>query len=71
MTTVLVLHNAATGLNDDVDTTDVREIGVVGVDEGDGDVPDKFVELLVTDDTCWNVSFNEKYLVIFTTKIIL
>ena len=52
MTTVLVLHNTATGLNDDVDTTDVREIGVVGVDEGDGDVPDKFVELLVTDDTC-------------------
>ena len=51
VTTVLVLQSAATGLND-VDTTDVSEMGVVGVDDGDGDVPDKLVELLVTDETC-------------------
>jgi hypothetical protein len=51
VTTVLVLHNATTGLKD-VDTTDVSEIGVVGVDDGDGEVPDMFVELLVTEETC-------------------
>ena len=50
VTTVLVLQSAATGLND-VDTTDVSEIGVVGVDDGDGEVPDKLVELLVTEET--------------------
>ena len=45
--TVFVLHNA-TGLKADEATIDDREIGVVGVDEGDGE---RFVELLVTDDT--------------------
>ena len=48
--TVFVLQST-TGLKPEVATTDESEIGVVGVDEGDGDVPDRFVELLVTDET--------------------
>ncbi len=49
--TVFVLQSA-TGLKPEVATTEESEIGVVvGVDEGDGDVPDRFVELLVTDET--------------------
>jgi hypothetical protein len=48
--TPLVPQSDATGLKD-VATTDDSEMGVVGVDDGDGEVPDRLVELLVTDDT--------------------
>jgi len=36
----------------DVETTEGNEICVVGVVEGDGVAAERFVELLVTDDTC-------------------
>ena len=49
--TVFVLQSA-TGLKAEDATTEEREIGVVDVDDGDGEVPDMCAELLVTDETC-------------------